>query len=101
MDEFIDRLPVRIAALAGLLVGAVSLYRGASVFGALERVLAAMAVFGVLGAFMRLLIKQSTLEQTYQVEHRGRHLDAVTPGMTVEDLARGKHGRKGDQGELS
>ena len=44
MDEFIDRLPARLAGLAGLLVGSVSLYGGTSLLGVSERVVVAMIV---------------------------------------------------------
>ena len=97
MDEFIDRLPARLAGLAGLLVGSVSLYGGTSLLGVSERVVVAMIVFGALGATFRLLIQQSALEQDYQVQHMGRHLDASTPSMTADDLGFGD----GNRGEIS
>lgn len=97
MDEFINRLPTRVAALAGLLVGGVSLYGGTSLIGVAERVVMAMVVFGLLGVVLRLLIQQSALEQDYPGEHRGRHLDASTPDMTADDLGYGD----GNRGETS
>jgi hypothetical protein len=97
MDEFIDRLPARLAALAGIMVGSVSLYGGTSLLGVGERVLVAMIVFGLLGAILKLLIQQSALEQNYQVQHMGRHLDASTPSMTADDLGYGD----GHRGEIS
>lgn len=98
MDEFIDRLPIRVASLAGLIVGAVSLSRGTSLTGVGERVVAAMLAFGLLTSVLRLLMRQSAREQNYQVEHMGRHLDATTPGMTADDLG---FDSRGDRGEIS
>jgi len=89
MDEFIDRLPARLAGLAGLLVGSVSLYGGTSLLGVSERVVVAMIVFGLLGAIFKLLIQQSALEQD---QFMGRHLDASTPTMTADDLGFGEGG---------
>jgi hypothetical protein len=69
--------------------------------GVVERVVIAMIAFGLLASLLRLLMQQSALEQNYQVEHRGQHLDATTPGMTAEDLALGEQGLRGDQGDIS
>ena len=86
MNDFIDRLPVKVAALAGLVVGAISLYRGTSFTGSVERVIMAMVAFGLIASVLRALMQHSASEQRRPVEHRGRHLDASTPGMTAEDL---------------
>ena len=95
MDEFIDRLPIRVAALSGLLVGSVSLYGGTSLLGCAERIGVAMVVFGLLASVLRILLKDGGGVQKHQVEHRGRHLDTTMPGMTAEDLG------FGDRGEIS
>ena len=49
MNHFVERLPWRIAALAGLLVGGISLLTGAGPWTCLLRVAAAFAVFGAAG----------------------------------------------------
>ena len=97
MDELIERLPIRVAALAGMLVGGVSLYGGTSLTGVVERVLAAMVIFGLIASVLKLLMQQSAQEQGFDTAHMGMHLDTSTPSMTADDLGFGD----GNRGEIS
>jgi hypothetical protein len=83
MNNYFERLPVRIAALAGLLVGAVSWRYGTGELVCLERIALAMAVFGALGVALRALLDG---EQHLGRSHVGQHIDAVTPEMDLDDF---------------
>jgi hypothetical protein len=110
MNDYVERLPVRIAALAGILVGIVSWRYGTGELACLERIAVAMAVFGPLGVALRALLRSAhPREETTHVEHE---IDTVTPEMDIESLAprdRGRHASgpdwdnpargRGDQGE--
>lgn len=76
-------LPWRIAALAGLLVGALSLLTGASAWTSLLRVSVAFAVFGAAGFALSLLL------QAEPPAAQGRHFDQTTPEDSPEDAAPG------------
>lgn len=76
-------LPWRIAALAGLIVGAISLLTGADVWTSLLRVSAAFAVFGVAGFGLSLLL------QAEPPAVQGRHFDQTTPEESPEDKTPG------------
>lgn len=93
MTEFVERLPWRLAALAGLLVGATSLFGGTDIWATLLRVGAAFAVFGLLGLGLRALLLSgikdappSTPQAVPKDGPTGAHVDQTTPEMTVEDL---------------
>ena len=57
MNQFVERLPWRIAALAGLVVGGVSLAVGTDPWQSLLRVGVAFAVFGLAGMGLRALLR--------------------------------------------
>lgn len=93
MTEFVERLPWRLAALAGLLVGATSLFGGTDIWATMLRVGAASAVFGLLGMGLRALLlpsAQGTPRPRAKAKladaPKGAHVDQSTPEMTVEDL---------------
>lgn len=95
MSEFVERLPWRLAALAGLLVGATSLLGGTDIWITLLRVGAALAVFGLLGLGLRALLLPGMPDAPNPDGRRsggpdgpapGAHVDQSTPEMTVEDL---------------
>src|SRR5579872_6055383 len=85
MTEFVQRLPVRVAALSGLVVGSASWFGGASPLGCLERVGVSMGIFGLLGVALRALLANGG--EAGHADHRGQHLDATTPGMSADDLS--------------
>ena len=80
-QEFVERLPWRIAALAGLVVGAVSLWAGIDLWVSLLRVGVAFAVFGLTGLGLRALLRSGPVKAV-----RGGHVDQVTPPMSVGDV---------------
>ena len=88
MNHFVERLPWRIAALAGLLVGGISLLTGADPWTSLLRVAAAFAVFGAAGFALRLLL------QTEPAAVQGRHFDQTTPEDSPEEPASTQTGDK-------
>lgn len=97
MTEFVERLPWRLAALAGLLVGATSLFGGTDIWATLLRVGAAFAVFGLLGMGLRALLLSgikdappSSAPVAPKDSATGAHVDQTTPEMTVEDLQSAK-----------
>ena len=59
MNHFV-RLPWRVAAFAGLLVGAISFGTGAGFWTCLLRVSLAFAVFGAAGFGLSLLLQADT-----------------------------------------
>ncbi len=93
MTDFLERLPWRLGALAGLLVGAASLIAGADPWPSLLRVGAAFLIFAGLGAALRALLRvappphpsESKPSSTGGAE-MGSHVDQKTPEMTVDDL---------------
>lgn len=86
MNPFLEHLPWRVAALAGLMVGTISLATGADVWACLLRVGAAFFLFGVLGVGLRTVLRQSaavtppppTVDH-HAADHRGRRFDQTTP----------------------
>lgn len=82
MNLFAERLPWRIAALAGLLVGGISLASGADPWVCLVRVGVAFALFGALGLGLRAVLRAAPPPPPPPppgTEGRGRHFDATTP----------------------
>ncbi len=75
MNHFVERLPWRIASLAGLLVGGISLLTGADPWTCLWRVGAAFIVFGAAGFALGILLQNADPPPTVQ----GRHFDQTTP----------------------
>ena len=86
MNQFVERLPWRVAALAGLIVGAVSLATGADAWTSIERVGAAFFGFALLGLGLRAVLQQG--RPAPPAGHaRGRHFDQTTPEETPDDPA--------------
>ena len=95
MTEFLERLPWRLGAVAGLLVGAASLIAGTDPWVSLLRVGAAFLTFAVLGIAMRTLMRghpppdphtPESKSPSPQENETGSHVDQKTPEMTVDDL---------------
>ncbi|MCW3061735.1 MAG: hypothetical protein JWQ02_3556 [Capsulimonas sp.] len=103
MNHFVERLPWRLAALAGLLVGAVSLANSTDVWICLIRSAAAFVIFGFLGVILRNILTQQPQHTGTEErhDHRGVHLDAVTPEMTLDDLGRRESGTEAPLGDDS
>lgn len=78
MNQFVERLPWRVAALAGLMVGAISLAFGADAWTSLWRVGAAFAGFALLGLGLRAVLRQGQPTPPAGGA-RGRHFDQTTP----------------------
>ena len=76
-------LPWRIASLAGLLVGGMSLLYGAGVWTCLLRVAIAFAVFGVAGFGLKFAL-QADLPPA-----QGTHFDRTPPEEPAEKPASG------------
>lgn len=76
-------LPWRIAALAGLLVGGISLLTGADLWTCLLRVGAAFAVFGVAGFGLSLLLQNADAPAPPTAQ--GRHFDQTVAGQTTPE----------------
>ncbi len=85
MNLFLERLPLRIAALAGLLVGAVSLARGIDLWIGLLRAGVAFLVFGLLGLALRSILLPGGPPAGANGP-KGTLLDQTTPPMTPGDL---------------
>lgn len=86
MNPFLEHLPWRVASLAGLMVGAISLATGADVWTCLLRVGAAFFLFGVLGLGLRAVLGQSaavppppSAADRHAADHRGKRFDQTTP----------------------
>ncbi len=73
-------LPWRIASLAGLLVGGISLLYGAGPWTCLLRVALAFAVFGAAGFGLKFILQSEPPAQ-------GRHFDQTTPGESLDEPA--------------
>lgn len=94
MTDFIERLPLRLAALAGLLVGAASVLAGVDAWVVLIRVGIAFAVFGGLGLGLRTILHEASPTAPHppistsepQNSDTGGNVDQKTPEMTVDDL---------------
>lgn len=87
MNLFAERLPWRIAALAGLLVGGISLASGADPWVCLLRVGVAFALFGALGLGLRAVLRSEAPPSPppTDADARGRHFDATTPDAHPPD----------------
>ncbi len=88
MNPFLEHLPWRVASLAGLMVGAISLATGADVWICLLRVGIAFFLFGGFGLGLRAVLRQSAAvtppptdprADPHAAEHRGRRFDQTTP----------------------
>ena len=78
MNHFFG-LPWRIASLAGLLVGGISLLTGAGAWTCLLRVAVAFAVFGAAGFALKIVL------QTDSAPVQGKHFDRKTPDDSVDE----------------
>ena len=79
-------LPWRIAALAGLLVGAISLLTGADPWTSLLRVSAAFAVFAAAGFALSFLLHAGTPPAQDHHSAQGRHFDhSASDSQSPED----------------
>jgi len=78
MNLFVERLPWRVAALAGLIVGVLRLRGGADVWNSLLWVGAAFFLFGLLGMGLRAIMLQGTAAPP-EPRNRGQHFDQTTP----------------------
>ena len=74
-------LPWRIASLAGLLVGGISLLTGAGAWTCLLRVAVAFVVFGVVGFGLKLVL------QAEPPAAQGKHFDQSTPEESQDEPA--------------
>jgi len=86
MNPFLEHLPWRVASLAGLMVGAISLATGADAWACLLRVGAAFFLFGLLGLGLRAVLRQSAAAappppaaDPHAADHRGQRFDQTTP----------------------
>ena len=83
MNQFVERLPWRVAALAGLTVGAISLAGGVDAWGSLLRVGAAFLLFGLLGLALRAILQQGMTAPPDAGQ--GRHFDQTTPDEAADE----------------
>lgn len=79
MNHFVG-LPWRIASLAGLLVGGISLLYGAGLWACLLRVAAAFVVFGAAGFGLQFALQA-------EPPAPGRHFDQKTPEESTDEPA--------------
>ena len=87
MNSFLQHLPWRVASLAGLMVGAISLASGVEIWSCLLRVGAAFLFFGAVGLGLRSVLQQSASvippkpvpKATLSADHRGQRFDQTTP----------------------
>ena len=79
MNQFVG-LPWRIASLAGLLVGGISLLTGAGVWTCLLRVAIAFAVFGAAGFALKTVLQA-------EPPAPGKHFDRTTPDDSADEPA--------------
>lgn len=86
MNQIVEHLPWRVASLAGLLVGAISLAIGADVWACLLRVGAAFLLFGLVGLGLRAVLRQSAsvTPPSHPPDHRGSHFDQTTPEDSLD-----------------
>ncbi len=84
MNHFVG-LPWRIASLAGLLVGGISLLYGAGPWTCLLRVAAAFVVFAAAGFGLQFALQAEPPAQ--EAMHPGRHFDGVTPDESLDEPA--------------
>ena len=89
MNHFVDRLPWRIAALAGLVVGGISLLTGFDPWTCLVRLSIAFAVFGAAGYGLKLLLQNAELPAPPPAQ--GRHFDQTTPEDNPEEPTSASH----------
>ena len=94
MNHFVERLPWRIAALAGLLVGGVSLLTGADPWTSLLRVSEAFGVFGVAGLALRFFLLNADPPSVPPAQ--GRHFDQTTPDDSPEEPTSSVSHKTGD-----
>jgi len=86
MAEWIERLPLRIAALAAFVVGAVSVVKGTDPWLCVERTGIAFVAFAVLGIALRTILRQGSDETSKVADRKGVHLNTATPEMSIDDL---------------
>ena len=84
MNPFLEHLPWRVASLAGLMVGAISLATGTDAWACLMRVGAAFILFGALGVGLRTVLGQGVINSPPSAsprtaDHRGQRFDQTTP----------------------
>lgn len=84
MNHFVG-LPWRIASLAGLLVGGVSLLYGAGPWTCLLRVAAAFVVFGAAGFGLQFALHAEAPAK--DAKRQGRPFDGATPDDGPDDPA--------------
>jgi len=85
MNHFVG-LPWRIASLAGLLVGGISLLYGASAWTCLLRVAAAFAVFAAVGFGLKLVLLADQ-PAAKEAARQGKHFDQTTPDESRDEPA--------------
>ncbi|MGI4790708.1 MAG: hypothetical protein ACRYFS_17905 [Janthinobacterium lividum] len=93
MNHFVERLPWRIAALAGLLVGGISLLTGADLWTSLLRLSVAFVVFGAAGLALRVLLQNAETPPAAQ----GHHFDQTTPEESPEEPTSSASSNAGDK----
>lgn len=76
MNPFVERLPWRVAALAGLIVGVLRLAGGSDVWNSFLWVGAAFLVFGLLGLGLRAALLRGVVPPPGS---RGQNFDQTTP----------------------
>lgn len=97
MNDFVRRLPWRLGALGGLLVGAISLAGEIDLWACLLRAGIAFAVFAVLGLGARAALEAGMAappaggpgarkEPPAPPAETGTHVDRKLPPMTTSDL---------------
>lgn len=102
MDNFIERMPLRIAALAGLIVGGISLYTDVSLTTCIERVAISLIVFGIAGAILRFAMRlNSQPVEAMHSRHVGTRFDSHMPDDMTDDLTAMERGLMGDQGDIN
>jgi hypothetical protein len=102
MNPFVEHLPWRIAAVAGLVVGGVSLCAGTGLWVTLMRVGVAFVIFALIGFGLQAILQQGAREDRPKGDARtGAHIDQTTPPMSVEEVSRPAEGigRRGDENE--
>ena len=87
MSELVERLPWRLGALGGLVVGAAGVLGGTDLWPLLVRVGAAFAAFYGLGLVLRAVLRGGGGPPP-PPNNAGAHVDAKTPDMTPADLHR-------------